>query len=160
MSAHKVESMWMGGMKFNALVEGHTIVMDTPTRVGGTDEGPIPKPFLLTALSGCTGMDVLALLKKQNIALEAFEVDVTGELTKSVPIMYSEIAVNYTVSVEDSASEAVVNAVKRSQGGLCGVIAMIKQVVPISWKILFNGKEIASGLTTANENTKADQLAV
>lgn len=61
---HEIEAQWMGKMQFNALVNGHTIVMDAPERVGGEDHGPIPKPFILSALSGCTGMDVLAILKK------------------------------------------------------------------------------------------------
>ncbi len=55
---HLVETHWMGKMQFNALVNGHTIIMDAPERVGGEDNGPIPKPFVLTALSGCTGMAV------------------------------------------------------------------------------------------------------
>ncbi len=43
--AHEIEVQWMGKMQFNALVNGHTIVMDGPEKVGGEDNGPIPKPF-------------------------------------------------------------------------------------------------------------------
>ena len=65
MAQHEIETQWMGKMRFNALVNGHTIVMDAPPRAGGEENGPIPKPLILTALSGCTGMDVVALLRKQ-----------------------------------------------------------------------------------------------
>ena len=63
---HEIETLWMGKMQFNTLVNGHTVVMDAPEKVGGEDNGPIPKPFILSALSGCTGMDVVALLRKAN----------------------------------------------------------------------------------------------
>ena len=53
---HYVETKWTGKMQFNALVNGHTLVMDGPEKVGGENNGPIPKPFVLTALTGCTGM--------------------------------------------------------------------------------------------------------
>ena len=43
---HEVETQWMGKMQFNALVNGRTVVMDAPERVGGDDNGPIPKPFV------------------------------------------------------------------------------------------------------------------
>ena len=41
--AHEIDVQWMGKMQFNALVNGHTIVMDGPEKVGGEDNGPIPK---------------------------------------------------------------------------------------------------------------------
>ncbi|MFZ1333350.1 MAG: OsmC family protein, partial [Flavobacteriales bacterium] len=81
--AHEVEAIWMGKMQFNALVSGHTVIMDAPDRAGGEDQGPIPKPFVLTALAGCTGMDVVALLRKANKPLERFDIRVTGEISKT-----------------------------------------------------------------------------
>jgi len=42
---HYVETQWTGKMQFNALVNGHTLVMDGPEKVGGENNGPIPKPF-------------------------------------------------------------------------------------------------------------------
>jgi putative redox protein len=79
---HDVMTQWMGKMQFNALVNWHTVIMDAPERSGGEDQGPIPKPFMLTALSGCTGMDVIALLRKKNIVPENFELNVSGEISK------------------------------------------------------------------------------
>src|SRR6476659_6997415 len=94
---HEIETMWMGKMQFNALVNGHTIIMDAPERVGGEDRGPIPKPFILTALSGCTGMDIIALLRKQGIHLKDFTLKVSGEISKQPPIEYTSIHVVYEI---------------------------------------------------------------
>src|ERR1043166_2574717 len=83
---HQVETQWMGKMQFNALVNGHTIVMDAPQKVGGEDNGPIPKPLVLTALSGCTGMDVVSILRKAGKDVKTFNLIVTGEISNKVPL--------------------------------------------------------------------------
>jgi putative redox protein len=35
MAKHEIETQWMGKMQFNALINGHSIVMDAPERAGG-----------------------------------------------------------------------------------------------------------------------------
>ena len=86
--AHEIDVQWMGKMQFNALVNGHTVVMDGPEKVGGEDNGPIPKPFVLTALAGCTGMDIAAILRKANKNPDDFDMKVIGEISKRPPIEY------------------------------------------------------------------------
>src|SRR6185503_4498417 len=94
---HEVETQWMGKMQFNSLVNGHTLIMDAPERVGGEDQGPIPKPFVLTALSGCTGMDVIALLRKQGRQLQELNIKVSGEISKQPPIEYTAVQIIYEI---------------------------------------------------------------
>ena len=76
---HEIDVQWMGKMQFNALVNGHAIVMDGPEKVGGEDNGPIPKPFVLTALAGCTGMDIAAILRKADKIPDEFDMRVIGK---------------------------------------------------------------------------------
>jgi len=102
MAKHEIETQWMGKMQFNTLVNGHTIIMDAPQRAGGEDNGPIPKPFVLTALSGCTGMDVVALLRKQGLSVDDLSIKVTGELSKQQPMQYIAIHVEYDIKGGES----------------------------------------------------------
>jgi putative redox protein len=139
---HEIESQWMGKMQFNALVNGHTLVMDAPERVGGEDLGPIPKPFVLTALSGCTGMDVIALLRKQNKQLKDFNLKVSGEITKQPPIEYTSINIIYEMQGNTEDEQAAFDAVMTSQEKICGVSSMLKKIMPVTWQIVYNGKEI------------------
>ncbi len=139
---HEIESQWMGKMQFNALVNGHTIIMDAPERVGGEDNGPIPKPFVLTALSGCTGMDVIALLRKQGIQLEDFNLKVSGEISKQQPIEYVAANVIYEMKGKDENQQAALDAVTTSQEKICGVSSMLKKIMPVTWQVIYNGKEI------------------
>lgn len=142
--AHHIESIWMGKMQFNALVDGHTIVMDAPERVGGEDNGPIPKPFVLTALSGCTGMDVVKLLRAAKKEIDSFDIKVDGEITKQHPIEYIAIHLVYEFCGPNDSKTAALNAVTDSQEKYCGVSSMLKKIMPVTWDVLYNNELIFS----------------
>jgi len=142
MANHQIETQWMGKMQFNAIINGHTVIMDAPERSGGEDMAPIPKPFVLSALSGCTGMDIIALLNKLGRHVDDLSITVTGELSKQPPIQYTAIHVLYMIKADESDKEAVFNAVMDSQQKYCGVSSMLKKALPLTWEINFNGKEI------------------
>lgn len=142
MAKHEIDTQWMGKMQFNALINGHTIIMDAPEKSGGEDAGPIPKPFVLAALSGCTGMDIIALLRKANIVLDDFNITTTGELSKQSPIQYVSIHIVYTFKGEEAVKKAVLTAVADSQEKYCGVSSMLKKALPVTWEINYNGVEV------------------
>ena len=138
MTQHEIETQWMGKMQFNALVNGHTIVMDAPERVGGEDNGPIPKPFILTALSGCTGMDIVAILRKAQREVKDLTIGVKGELSKQQPIEYISMHVVYDFIGDEANKDAAINAVQLSQEKYCGVSHMLKKTLPVTWEINYN----------------------
>lgn len=138
MIEHEIETQWMGKMQFNALVNGHTIIMDAPERVGGEGNGPIPKPFILTALSGCTGMDIIAILRKASKEVKDLNIKVIGELSKQQPVEYIAIHIIYDFKGDESCKEAALNAVNDSQEKYCGVSQMLKKALPITWEVKYN----------------------
>ena len=148
MASHEIETQWMGKMQFNSLVNGHTIVMDAPERAGGEDQGPIPKPFVLTALSGCTGMDIVAILRKENIVLKDLDIKVIGELSKQAPTEYVAIHVVYDMKGEDMYDNKAMEAVTISQEKYCGVSHMLKKALPVTWEIIYNGKQVFTNKIT------------
>jgi putative redox protein len=139
---HEIEAQWMGKMQFNALVNGHTIIMDAPERVGGEDHGPIPKPFVLSALSGCTGMDVVALLRKADKTIDDLDIKVTGTISKTPPIEYVSVHVLYDFKGPADSMDAALQAVHDSQHKYCGVSHMLKKIMPVTWQVLYNGHEV------------------
>lgn len=144
--AHKIETQWMGKMQFNALVNGHTIIMDAPERVGGENNGPIPKPFVLTALSGCTGMDVVSMLRKQGIEINDFNIVVTGEISKPHPIVYTSVHLVYEFKGNEAYKQAALKAVTDSQEIFCGVSNMLRRILPVTWEVTYNGVTIFSNI--------------
>lgn len=135
---HEVETQWMGKMQFNAVVNGHTIIMDAPERSGGEDIGPIPKPLILTALAGCTGMDIVTLLRKADKPVDDFDVKVTGELSKQAPLQYIAIHLIYNFRGAVDNQKAAILAVNDSQEKYCGVSSMLKKALPVTWEIHYN----------------------
>ena len=142
--AHEIDVQWMGKMQFNALVNGHTIIMDGPEKVGGEDNGPIPKPFVLTALAGCTGMDIAAILRKADKNPDEFDMKVIGEISKRPPIEYIAVHVIYDFRGTPENREAALNAVTDSQEKYCGVSSMLKKALPVTWEVNYNGVQIFS----------------
>ncbi len=142
--AHEIDVQWMGKMQFNALVNGHTIVMDAPEKVGGEDNGPIPKPFVLTALAGCTGMDIAAILRKADKNPDDFDMKVVGEISKRPPVEYIAVHVIYDFKGKSENKDAALNAVNDSQEKYCGVSSMLKKALPVTWEVIYNGVSIFS----------------
>ncbi|RBL91692.1 OsmC family protein [Chitinophaga flava] len=144
---HEIVSQWMGKMQFNALVNGHTIIMDGPEKVGGEDNGPIPKPLVLTALSGCTGMDVVALLRKAKKEVDSFDVEVCGQLSQGHPMQYTAIHLVYIFKGPEACREEALDAVTQSQEKFCGVSDMLKKIMPVTWDVVYNDVTIFSNKT-------------
>jgi len=142
MAQHEIETQWMGKMQFNSLVNGHTIIMDAPEKVGGEDSGPIPKPFVLTALSGCTGMDIVAILRKAGKEINDLSIKVTGELSKQQPIEYVSMHVTYEFKGDASCKDAALDAVMVSQEKYCGVSHMLRKALPVTWEVNYNGMQL------------------
>lgn len=130
-------------MRINALVQGHTVVMDVPERVGGTDEGPNPKPLILTALAGCTAMEVVGLLRKAGKVLTGLEVRVNGELSAQKPLTYVSVHIIYDMHGADADVAEALLAVERSHDELCGVIAMMRRIMPVTSEALYNDRNVA-----------------
>ena len=139
---HEIETMWMGKMQFNALVNGHTIIMDAPQRIGGEDNGPIPKPFVLSALSGCTGMDIVVLLRRAGKQLHELNLKVSGEISRQPPIEYTSVHIVYEMKGDPGDEDAALEAVMQSQEKICGISHMLKKIMPVTWQVIYNRKEI------------------
>jgi len=58
---------------------GHTVRMDTSTDGGGTNFGVRPMQMLLMGLGGCSGIDIVSILKKQRQTIDGFNMKIEGE---------------------------------------------------------------------------------
>jgi putative redox protein len=58
---------------------GHTMRMDTSVEGGGTNFGVRPMQMLLMGLGGCSGIDIVSILKKQRQTIEGFSMKIEGE---------------------------------------------------------------------------------
>ena len=98
MTTDKATARWLGKMAFEGDVDGHKITIDALPRAGGENRGARPKPLMLLALAGCTGMDVVSIAGKMRIEIENLNIIVSGEVTEDYPKRYHSMHVIYEIS--------------------------------------------------------------
>lgn len=126
-------------MQFTGELEGFDIPLDSDPAFGGTGNGPKPKGLALTALAGCTAMDVISILRKMKIEPEQFSVTAESELTEEHPKIFKEIHLTYHFGGAGLPVDKLEKAIKLSQERYCGISAMLGKVVPIRWEIKLEG---------------------
>ena len=126
------------GLAFDVEVHGHSFRFDAAPAFGGKDYGPPPKNLVLSALAGCSGMDVVAILRKMQMPFDSFAVEVDGALAEEHPKVYSDITVKYIFSGQNLDNEKIEKAVNLSLDKYCGVAAMLKKTAKISYEIVKN----------------------
>lgn len=122
-------------MAFEADVNGHKILLDAAEESGGQNRGARPKPLMLVALAGCTGMDVVSILKKMRVELEGFNVSVEGDLTGEHPKQFTKMHVVYEFKGKDLPIDKLEKAVSLSEERYCGVSAMYRKAIGITSEI-------------------------
>ena len=129
-------------MAFESEINGHKIVLDADEKVGGEDRGPRPKPLMLLALGGCTGMDVVSILKKMRVEFTDLNIRVEANLTDEHPRHYDKAHLIYEFSGDKIHEEKLKKAVSLSQERYCGVSFLYSKVIDLSYEIQVNGKKL------------------
>lgn len=132
---HKVSTSWKGEMVFEANINGHSLIMDAQEEAGGQDKGPRPKPLMMASLAGCTGMDVIAMLKKMRVQVDEFAIHIEGDLTDDIPKHYQKMHVIYEFTGKDLPHDKLQKAIDLSREKYCGVSFTFKKAMEITYEI-------------------------
>ena len=138
----KTSATWVGGLAFDADINGHHLIMDADRGSGGDNRGPRPKPLLLAALSGCSGMDVVSILEKMRVGGFTLRIDTEADSTSEHPFTYHTIRFSFHFEGSDLPPEKLVKAVTLSTQKYCGVYAMLQKSARIIVKIFINNQEV------------------
>jgi len=123
---------WVEGKEFDiATGSGHHVVLDTTEKGGGKNRGAGPMEYLLVGLAGCTGMDVLDILKKKRQHVTGLEIHVEAERAEGTPAVYKEIEIVYTVRGKDITPKVVEHAIHLSETKYCSVGIMLGKTAKI-----------------------------
>ena len=126
---------YIGGMAFETQLGNHTLVVDADPQFGGEEKGPLPKPLLLNALTGCTGMDVVSLLKKMRVEFSDLSIKIEANLTDEHPKYYNKIHLIYSIRANEEDRAKVEKAVNYSQERYCGVSFMLAKAAELTYEI-------------------------
>ncbi len=136
-----VQATWQNGLEFAVTQDGHRFTIDGSSEFGGHDRGPRPKNLLLSALAGCTGMDVVSILGKMKITDYTLNVEASGEYTEDHPKVFSSLGIRYLFRGDDLPRPKIERAVELSQEKYCGVSAMLRQTAEIDFEIVIQGRQ-------------------
>ncbi|MBI4822731.1 MAG: OsmC family protein [Nitrospirae bacterium] len=114
---------------------GHAVVMDGTPDVGGNDTGMRPMELLLVSLGGCTGMDVISILKKKKENVTGLELNIKGEKAENYPKKYTSVNIEFTVKGKGISEDAVKRAIELSMDKYCSVKATIEPTAKVSWSM-------------------------
>lgn len=132
---HVIDLAWKQNLAFECEMDGHHLIVDASREGGGDDLGPRPKKLMLTALAGCTGVDVMMILQKMRIYPEAFNVIVEGDLTEEHPKHYHHMKIIYQFKGKELPLDKLQKAIQLSEEKYCGVMASYRLAMDISMEI-------------------------
>ena len=112
-----VSLAWKDGMLFEGGRPGRS---STLIDADG-QQAPSPMDGLLLALAGCTGADVVSILKKKRADLRALHVEATGERRAEHPKRYTAITLTYHITAPGLEAEQARHAIELSLGKYCSV---------------------------------------
>lgn len=136
MAQINIEAGLTGNMAFKMELDGHTFITDADLDTGGNDLGPRPKKLLLAGLIGCTGIDVVSILKKMKVELDDMKLEAKAESSEEHPRVYTKIHLTYYFKGRNLPEDKLKRAVALSQDRYCGVSAMLKKAADISYNIV------------------------
>ena len=135
MAHNTVTTVWKENMVFESdNPSGETLFMDAPDE-GIENKGLRPKALMLSSLAGCSGLDVVSLLKKMRAEVDDFKMVVHGELTEEHPRYYHKVVIAYHFYGSDLQEDKINKAVKLSVDQYCGVMEMFRQFAKVTTEV-------------------------
>lgn len=130
---------YVQGLQFvGTASSGHAIVMDGDPEVGGSNTAPRPMELLLLGLGGCSGMDVVSILRKKRQDITGLEINIKGEQADTYPKKFTEIDLEFVVKGKNISEDAVKRSIELSVNKYCSVKATLEGSATIrsSYKII------------------------
>lgn len=117
---------WQGGFRFESEdAHGHSLTVDAPESDGQAVKGMMPGDLLLTSLGGCSGIDVVNILRRQRQDVTGLDISVKGEQLPDAPWTWVSISIEYTVRGRGLRKSAVRRAIELSEEKYCSIGATI-----------------------------------
>jgi putative redox protein len=99
------------------------------------DNGPLgmsPMELMLVSLGGCTGMDVISILRKQRQVVSSYVVHVSGVQATEHPHVYTSIHVRHVLEGTNLSETAIQRAIDLSEEKYCSAYAMLVKAAEIT----------------------------
>lgn len=131
----KSKVKWVDDMQFVGVSgTGQGVIMQGSAE-DGERMGPSPMEMLLLGMAGCTGIDVVHILKKARQPIEGCEIEVEGERADDVPRVFTKIHSKFYVSGPNLSRKKVEDAVRLSAEKYCSASLMLGKAVELTREV-------------------------
>ncbi len=133
---------YVDGMQFvGEASSGHAVVMDGDAKFGGANTAVRPTELLLIGLGGCSGMDVVSVLKKKKQDVRGLEINIKGQKAETYPQKFTHIDIEFVVRGRNVSEEAVKRAIDLSMEKYCSVKATLEGCAEITFRYRITEEE-------------------
>jgi putative redox protein len=137
----EINTTWDGADGYYAGNKSGAVVLMGKDKDG--KPGTSPMEILLAGLAGCTGMDIIDILRKKRQLPTEFKIKVRGnQKIDSYPKLYTEFQVEYLLWGENLIAKDVEQAIRLSEEKYCSVGGTLAKAGPIhsTYRILKPGQ--------------------
>jgi putative redox protein len=123
-------------------VKGNKMMIDIPEDQGGTARGLRPMQTVLAALTGCSSVDIVSILKKQRQDLQTLKISVDGEREQGKePSLWIRVDLVFEMTGELDPAKAY-RAADLSVNKYCSVAETLRRGgATINFKVIVNGQQ-------------------
>jgi putative redox protein len=132
----KARAKWVEGMAFMGEAgSGHAVMMDGAPEYGGRNIGIRPMEMLLIGLAGCTGFDVVQILRKGRESVTGCEVEIEAERATDDPKVFTKIHLAYKITGRGLSQAKAERAVTLSKEKYCSASIMLGATAEMSYTL-------------------------
>jgi len=125
---------WIENFKFmGEAPSGKSIMLDAPVDSGGDGSAVTPGELTIVSLGGCTGIDVVGILKKMRVDFDSFEVVVNAVSADEHPKVWVKLEVKYIISGKNIDESKVKKAIDLTTTKYCSVSAMLSKTAEMTF---------------------------
>jgi len=129
----KARVKWIEGVAFlGESGSGHGVVLDGALESGGRNLGIRPMEALLIGLGACSAFDVVEILNKGRQPFAGCEVEVAAERSETIPRVFTEIHLHFTMTGAGLDPDKVARAIQLSAEKYCSASAMLGATAEIT----------------------------
>ena len=124
----RVEVKWQEGVHFQATPDsGHSIQIDGPAGLGGTNSGTRPMELMLTGIAGCAATDVVHILRRGRLSIISCEVEASAERAADEPKVFTSLHLHFRVAADKLTDSKLARAVSLSSEKYCSASILMRR---------------------------------
>ncbi len=133
-----INTFWKGGNSFESEnTSDHNLIIDVDQPESGATYYR-PKSLMLSALAGCSGLDVVSLFNKMKLEVDEFSIEIKAQLTDEHPKFYNKVHMIYHFHGSNLNEVKLARCVELSVDKYCGVAEMFRQFSELTYEISYH----------------------